>query len=131
MADLEREDVIDYLSNLSVMELSDLVGELEDEWGVEAGAAAAAAAPVAAAEGDEEEEEEDEEQKIFDVSIEDFGSNKIQVIKAVRGVTDLGLKDAKELVENVPSVIKEGVDKETADEIKEDLEDSGATVELK
>jgi large subunit ribosomal protein L7/L12 len=129
--DISRDDVIDYLSDLSVMELSDLVGELEDEWGVEAGAAAAAA-PVAAADADGDEDEEDEEeQKIYDVSIEDFGSNKIQVIKAVRGVTDLGLKDAKELVENVPSVIKEGVDEETANDIKEELEDSGATVELK
>ncbi|MFB6265364.1 MAG: 50S ribosomal protein L7/L12 [Bradymonadaceae bacterium] len=132
MADLSQDEVVEYLSNLSVMELTDLVDELEEEWGVEAGAAAAA--PVAAAAGGEAEGEEggeEEEQTIFDVSLEDFGDNKIQVIKAVRQVTDLGLKDAKEKVENLPSVIKDSIDKETADDVKEELEDAGATVELK
>jgi large subunit ribosomal protein L7/L12 len=128
MADVSKEEVIEYLSGLNVIELSELVDELEDEWGVEASAGAVAAAPSGGgAEGDEEEDE----QTVFDVSLEDFGDNKIKVIKAVRGVTDLGLKDAKEMVEGAPAVVKEQVDKETADEIKEALEEAGATVELK
>jgi large subunit ribosomal protein L7/L12 len=128
MADVSKEEVIEYLSGLNVIELSELVDELEDEWGVEASAGAVAAVPSGGgAEGDEEEDE----QTVFDVSLEDFGDNKIKVIKAVRGVTDLGLKDAKEMVEGAPAVVKEQVDKETADEIKEALEEAGATVELK
>ena len=129
MADVSKEEVIDYLSELNVMELSELVDELEDKWGVEA--SAAVAAPMAGGGAAGGEEEGDEEQTVFDVSLEDFGGNKIKVIKAVRQVTDLGLKDAKELVEGAPAVVKEQVDKETADEIKEALEESGATVELK
>jgi large subunit ribosomal protein L7/L12 len=130
MADISREDVIDYFKNLSVVDAAELADELEEELGIEAGAAVAApAAGAAQAEGDEEEEEE--EKSVFDVSLDDFGDNKIKVIKAVRGVTDLGLKDAKELVENVPSTIKEQVDKETADDIEEQIEDAGGSVELK
>ena len=129
MADVSHEDVVEYLSNLNVMELSDLVDELEDKWGVEA--SAAVAAPVGGAQAAGGEEGGEEEKTVFDVSLEDFGSNKIKVIKAVRGVTDLGLKDAKELVEGAPAVIKEQVDKDTAEEVKEALEDAGATVELK
>jgi len=130
MADISREDVIEYFKNISVVDAVELADELEDELGIEAGAAVAApAAGAAQAEGGEEEEEE--EQSVFDVSLEDFGDNKIKVIKAVRGVTDLGLKDAKELVENAPNVIKEQVDKETADDIKEQIEDAGGSVELK
>ena len=128
MADVSKEEVIEYLSELNVIELSELVDELEDEWGVEASAGAVAAVPSG---GGGEGEEEDDEQTVFDVSLEDFGDNKIKVIKAVRQVTDLGLKDAKELVEGVPSNVKEGVDKETAEEIQEALEEAGATVELK
>ncbi len=128
MADVSKEEVIEYLSDLNVIELSELVDELEDEWGVEASAGAVAAVPSG---GGAEGGEEEDEQTVFDVSLEDFGDNKIKVIKAVRGVTDLGLKDAKELVEGVPAVVKEQVDKETADEIKEALEEAGATVELK
>jgi large subunit ribosomal protein L7/L12 len=128
MADVSKEEVIEYLSDLNVIELSELVDELEDEWGVEASAGAVAAVPSG---GGAEGGEDDDEQTVFDVSLEDFGDNKIKVIKAVRGVTDLGLKDAKELVEGVPAVVKEQVDKETADEIKEALEEAGATVELK
>ncbi len=129
MADLSKEDVIEYFKNMSVVEAVELADELEEELGIEAGAAVAAPAAGAAAAGGEE--EEDEEQSVFDVSLEDFGSNKIKVIKAVRGVTDLGLKDAKELVENVPSTIKEQVDKETGEDIKEEIEDAGGTIELK
>lgn len=130
MADLSKEDVIEYFKNMSVVDAVELADELEEELGIEAGAAVAAA-PAAGAAGGEEEEGEEEEQSVFDVSLEDFGSNKIKVIKAVRQVTDLGLKDAKELVENVPSNIKEQVDKETAEDIQEQIEDAGATVELK
>lgn len=130
MADISKDDVIDYFKNLSVVDAAELADELEEELGIEAGAAVAApAAGAAQAEGGEEEEEE--EKSVFDVSLEDFGDNKIKVIKAVRGVTDLGLKDAKELVENVPSTIKEQVDKETADDIEEQIEDAGGSVELK
>lgn len=129
MADLSKEDVIEYFKNLSVVDAVELADDLEDELGIEAGAAVAApAAGAAQAEGGEEEEEE--EKSVFDVSLEDFGDNKIKVIKAVRGVTDLGLKDAKELVENVPNVIKEQVDKETGEDIKEQVEDAGGSVEL-
>jgi large subunit ribosomal protein L7/L12 len=128
MADVSKEEVIEYLSGLNVIELSELVDELEDEWGVEASAGAVAAVPSG---GGAEGGEEEDEQTVFDVSLEDFGDNKIKVIKAVRGVTDLGLKDAKEMVEGAPAVVKEQVDKETADEIKEALEEAGATVELK
>jgi large subunit ribosomal protein L7/L12 len=128
MADVSKEEVIEYLSGLNVIELSELVDELEDEWGVEASAGAVAAVPSG---GGAEGGEEEDEQTVFDVSLEDFGDNKIKVIKAVRGVTDLGLKDAKEMVEGAPAIVKEQVDKETADEIKEALEEAGATVELK
>ncbi len=129
MADLSKEDVIEYFKNMSVVEAVELADELEEELGIEAGAAVAAPAAGAAAAGGGEDEEE--EQSVFDVSLEDFGSNKIKVIKAVRGVTDLGLKDAKELVENVPSTIKEQVDKESGEEIKEEIEEAGGTIELK
>jgi large subunit ribosomal protein L7/L12 len=128
MADVSKEDVVDYLSNLSVMELSDLVGELEEKWGVEASAAVAVAAGPG---GGGAEAGGGEEQTEFDVVLESFGDKKIQVIKAVRELTSMGLKDAKELVESAPAPIKEGVDKEEADSIKEKLEDAGATVELK
>ncbi len=129
MADISQEDVVDFIKNLTLKDAVDLADELEEELGVE-GMMAAGPMPAGGGGGGEEEGEE-EEQTVFDVSLEDFGDNKIKVIKAVRQVTDLGLKDAKELVEGVPSNVKEGVDKETADEIQEALEDAGATVELK
>jgi|SRR5690554_4207225 len=126
MADVTKEQVVEFLSNLSVMEISDLVTELEDKWGVEASAAVAVAAgpaagPAAAA----------EEQTEFDVMLTSFGAKKIQVIKAVREITGLGLKDAKDLVEGAPAAIKEGVDKDEAEKMKEALEAAGASVELK
>ncbi|AWV91120.1 50S ribosomal protein L7/L12 [Bradymonas sediminis] len=126
MADVTKEQVVEFLSNLSVMEISDLVTELEDKWGVEASAAVAiaagpAAGPAAAA----------EEQTEFDVMLTSFGAKKIQVIKAVREITGLGLKDAKDLVEGAPAAIKEGVDKDEAEKMKESLEAAGASVELK
>lgn len=129
MADISQEDVVDFIKNLTLKDAVDLADQLEEELGVE-GMMAAGPMPAGGGGGGEEEGEE-EEQTVFDVSLEDFGDNKIKVIKAVRQVTDLGLKDAKELVEGAPSNIKEGVDKETADEIQEALEEAGATVELK
>jgi large subunit ribosomal protein L7/L12 len=128
MADVTKDQVIDYLSNLSIMDLMELKNELEDKWGVDASAAVAVAAgPAGAAGGGAEEEEQTE----FDVVLASFGDKKIQVIKAVRGITGLGLKDAKDLVESAPAPIKEGVDKDEAEELKEKLEEAGAEVELK
>ena len=122
------QGIVEQIENMSVLDLSELVGILEKKFGVSA-AAPAAAAPAAAApaEGGEEEEEKTE----FDVEISDPGSNKINVIKAVRSITDMGLKDAKELVDNTPSVVKEGVKKEDAEQMKGQLEEAGATVTLK
>jgi len=127
MSELTKEQVVDYLSNLPVIQIAALVKELEGKWGVSAapvaiagggGPAAAAAAPV-------------EEQTEFDVILADGGANKIQVIKAVREITNLGLKEAKDLVEGAPKAVKEGVNKEEADEIKKKLEGAGAKVEVK
>ena len=130
MADVSKEDVIEFLSDMSVIELSELVEELEEEWDVSAQATVAAGA-VAGGGGGGGEGGEEEEQTAFDVSLEAFGESKIQVIKAVREATGLGLKDAKEQVEGAPSVIKEGLSKEDAEDLKEDLEEAGAEVELK
>ncbi|MFW5968901.1 MAG: 50S ribosomal protein L7/L12 [Persicimonas sp.] len=127
MADVSKEDVVEYLSNLSVMELAELKDELEDKWGVEASAAVAVAGAPGAGGGEEAAEEQTE----FDVMLQSFGDKKIQVIKAVREHTGLGLKDAKELVESAPAAVKEAVDKEEAETVKEALEDAGAEVELK
>ncbi len=124
MADLTTEQLIDHLSNLTVMQLNELRKALEDKWGVEAAApmAVAAAAPAAAAA---------EEQTEFDVILEAFGDEKIKVIKVVREMTGLGLKDAKDLVDGAPKPVKEGVDKATAEEAKKKLEDAGAKVAVK
>jgi large subunit ribosomal protein L7/L12 len=127
MADVTKEQVVDYLSNLPVIQIAELVKELETKWGVSAapvvmsgggGGAAAAAEPV-------------EEKTEFDVILADGGASKIQVIKAVREITSLGLKEAKDLVEGAPKPIKEGVSKEEADDIKKKLEAAGAKVEVK
>ena len=124
MANLEQ--LVEDLSALTVMEAAELSKMLEEKWGVSAAApvavAAAGAAPAAAAA-----EEKDE----FDVVLAGFGDKKINVIKEVRGITGLGLKEAKDLVEGAPKVVKEGVKKEEAEEIKKKLEEAGATVELK
>ena len=123
MADLEA--IAENLSSLSVIEAAELVKKLEDKWGVSAAApvavAAAGAAPVAAT----------EEQTEFDVVLKEVGGKKINVIKAVREVTSLGLKEAKELVEAAPKAVKEGVTKDEAEEIKKKFETEGATVEIK
>jgi large subunit ribosomal protein L7/L12 len=109
------------------MEVVELVKMLEDEWGVSAAAPVAVAAGPAAGDGAEAAEEKDE----FDVVMTSFGSNKVAVIKAVRAITGLGLKEAKDAVEGAPSAIKEGVAKDEAEEVKKQLEEAGASVELK
>jgi len=128
MAEVTKEQVVDYLSNLPVIQIAELVKELEAKWGVSAapvavagvggGGAAAAAAPA-------------EEKTEFDVILADGGANKIQVIKAVREITNLGLKEAKDLVEGAPKPVKEGIGKDEASEIKKKLEAAGAKVEVK
>ena len=124
----EMEKFISYIENLTVLELSKLVKALEDRLGVTAAAPVAAVAMPAAGGGEAAAAEEKTE---FDVILASFGSNKIAVIKEVRAITGLGLKDAKELVEGAPKPLKEGIPKEQADEIKEKLEAAGATVEVK
>jgi len=126
---ITKEDVIEFISNMTVLELSELVKELEEKFGVSAAApvAVAAAGAVSGAEAQEAAEEKTE----FDVILTEIGSSKIQVIKEVRAITGLGLKDAKELVESAPKPIKEGVPKEEAEKIKEQVEKTGAKVEIK
>ena len=125
-----REDVIEFLKNMTLLEASQLVKELEETFGVSA-AAAAVAAPMAAAGGGGEAAAAAEEKTEFDVILQAIGGNKINVIKVVREVTALGLKEAKDLVEAAPKAVKEGVSKEEAETIKQKLSDAGATVEVK
>ena len=127
MANISKEDVIEFISNMSVLELSELIKEMEDKFGVSAAAPVAVAAAVTADSGVKEEQEKSE----FDVILLSFGDKKIQVIKEVRAITGLGLKDAKTLVDEVPKPIKEGVSKEEAEKIKSQLEEAGAQVDLK
>ena len=128
MADITKEDVIEFIANMTVLELSELVTELEDKFGVSAAAPMAmmAAGPAADAGGAAA-----EEQTEFDVVLTAAGDKKIQVIKEVRAITGLGLKDAKELVDTCPKPVKEGIAKEDAEKIKAQLEEAGAQVELK
>jgi large subunit ribosomal protein L7/L12 len=126
---ISRAEVVDFLANMSVLELSQLIKELEEKFGVSAAApmaVAAVAAPTAAAAASVEEEKTE-----FDVVLTACGPNKIQVIKEVRAVTNLGLKEAKEAVENVPTTLKEAISKAEAEEVKKKLEAQGATVEVK
>ncbi|NOQ95036.1 MAG: 50S ribosomal protein L7/L12 [Desulfobacterales bacterium] len=126
---ISKEDVIEFISNMTVLELSELVKELEDKFGVSAAAPVAVAALGAVAgEGGGAPAEEQTE---FDVVLVDFGDQKIKVIKEVRAVTSLGLKEAKDLVEGAPKPIKEGVSKDEAEKIKEQVESVGAKVEIK
>ena len=125
-----REDVIEFLKNMTLLEASELVKELESTFGVSA-AAAAVAAPAAAAAAGGDGGEKAEEKTEFDVILQSVGGNKINVIKVVREVTALGLKEAKDLVEAAPKAVKEGVSKEEAETIKQKLSDAGATVEVK
>ena len=128
MAETNNDKILDSISKMTVMEVVDLISEMEEKFGVKAAAAAVAAAPAAA--GGEAAAVE-EEKTSFNISLESFGGNKVAVIKAARAVTGLGLKEAKEKVEAAPCILKEGVDKKEADEFKKQLEEAGATVELK
>ena len=129
MAEVTKEQVVEFISNMSVLELSEMVKELEEKFGVSAAAAAVAAAPAAcgAAGGEAAAEEKTE----FDVILTSFGDKKINVIKEVRAITGLGLKEAKEFVESCPKAVKEGVSTEEAEEIKKKLEEAGASAEIK
>ena len=127
MADLEK--IYEELSSLTLLEAAELKQMLEDRWGVTAAAPVAVAGMMAGAPGAAEEEAEEKTE--FDVVLKDHGAKKIQVIKAVRALTDLGLKEAKAVVEDAPSTILEGVSKEAAEEAKAQLEAEGATVEIK
>ena len=122
---LSQDEILETISNMSVMEVVDLISAMEEKFGVSA-AAAVAAAPAAAAAG-----EAAAEQTEFDVVMSSFGSNKVAVIKVVRAATGLGLKEAKEMVEGAPSTIKEGATKDEAEDMKKQLEEAGASIELK
>ncbi|MCX5862538.1 MAG: 50S ribosomal protein L7/L12 [Desulfomonile sp.] len=128
MAEVTKEQVKEFIRSMSVLELSQLVHELEEEFGVSAAAPVAVAAVGAAAAGGEAAPAEEKTE--FDVILKDFGEKKIQVIKVVRSLTDLGLKEAKDLVEGVPKPVKEGISKEDASKAKAALEEVGATVEI-
>ena len=127
MASITKDQVIDFIANMSVLEMSELVKEMEEKFGVSA-ASAAVAAPAAAGGATEAPAEEKTE---FDVILTSFGEKKINVIKEVRSITGLGLKEAKEAVEAAPKAIREGVSKEEAEEVKKKLEEAGASVEIK
>ncbi len=126
-AKIKKEDVIEYISNMTVLELSEFVKELEEKFGVSASAPVAVAAAAPAEQGQEEASEKTE----FDVIVSGVGDKKIQVIKVVRSITGLGLKEAKAVVDGVPGPVKEGVPKEEAESIKAQLEEAGASVEIK
>ena len=127
MATMTKDELIEAIKGMSVLELSELVKALEETFGVSAAAPmAVAAAPAAAAEAVEE-----EEKTAFDVVLTGFGDQKIQVIKVVRALTGLGLKEAKDAVEGVPATLKEGVSKDEAEDAKKQLEEAGASVEIK
>jgi large subunit ribosomal protein L7/L12 len=125
---MSKEDILEAIANMSVMEVVELISAMEEKFGVTAAAAVAVAAPGA---GGDAGGAAAEEQTEFDVVLASFGENKVAVIKAVRGLTGLGLKEAKEAVEGAPSTLKEGISKEEAEEAKKTLEEAGATVELK
>jgi len=124
---VSKEDILETISNMTVMEVVDLISAMEEKFGVSA-AAAVAAAPAAAAGGGEAAAEAKDE---FDVVLASFGDNKVGVIKAVRAITGLGLKEAKDMVEGAPSTVKEGASKAEAEDMKKQLEEAGAKVELK
>ncbi len=128
MADITKEDVIEFIANMTVLELSELVKEMEEKFGVSAAAPVAMVAGAPGAEGGGAPAEEKTE---FDVILVGFGDKKIQVIKEVRAITGMGLKDAKTLVDSVPQPVKEGIAKDEAEKIKAQLEEAGAQVEIK
>jgi len=122
---ISKDDILEAISNMTVLEVVDLISAMEEKFGVSAAAAVAVAAPAAAAAPAAEEQTE------FNVVLTSFGANKVNVIKVVREVTGLGLKEAKDLVEGVPSSVKEGVSKADADSLKKKLEEAGAAVDIK
>lgn len=124
MTQISKDQILEAVANMSVMDICDLVSAMEEKFGVSAAAAVAVAGPAAAAAVVEEKTE-------FDVVMTSFGANKIEVIKVIRAVTGLGLKEAKDMVEGVPAVVKEGTSKAEAEEIKKKLTDAGATVDVK
>jgi large subunit ribosomal protein L7/L12 len=125
MADIKREDVLTYLETANMLEVSELIKDIEEKFGV------TAAAPVAVAGGAAPTADAVEEKSEFNVELTTVGEKKINVIKVIRGITALGLKEAKEIADSAPSVVKEAAAKEEAEEIKKKLEDAGATVTLK
>ena len=127
MADIKREDVLMYLENANMLEISELIKEIEDKFGVTAVAPVAIAGGAAAA-GEASAAEEKSE---FDIELTAVGEKKINVIKVIRTITSLGLKEAKELADNAPSMVKEAISKDEAEDIKKQLEEAGATVTLK
>ena len=124
---MSKQDILEAIASMSVLELSELISEMEEKFGVSAAAAAVAVAAPAGGDAGGAAEEKDE----FDIVLGGFGDNKVAVIKAVRGATGLGLKEAKEMVEGAPATLKEGVAKAEAEELKKSLEEAGASVELK
>ena len=128
MADIKREDVLMYLENANMLEISELIKDIEDKFGVTAAAPVAIAGGAAPAAGDAGAEEEQSE---FDVELTGVGDKKINVIKVIRTITSLGLKEAKDMADNAPSIVKDAVPKEEAEDIKKQLEEAGATVTLK
>ena len=126
---MNREEVLNAVAEMSVLELSELIKDMEEKFGVSASAAVAVAAPAAGGAGGDA--AGGEEKSEFDVLLSSFGDKKVGVIKAVRGITGLGLKEAKDLVESAPSAVKEGVSKDEAEEIKKQLEEAGGSVEVK
>jgi len=123
---VSQEEILETIANMSVMDVVSLISAMEEKFGVSAAAAVAVAAPAAGAEAAAVEEKDE-----FDVVMTSFGENKVGVIKAVRAITGLGLKEAKDMVEGVPSTVKEGASKADAEGVKKQLEEAGATVELK
>jgi len=128
MADITKDQVVDYLSNLPVIQIAELIKTLEDKWGVKAAPVAVAGIGVP---GPQQQQAQQEEKTEFNVDLKESGANKINVIKVVREITGLGLKEAKDLVEGAPKTVKEGVSKADAEEMKKKLEEAGAKVELK
>ena len=127
MSAVNKEQVLEYLDGLTILQISELVKELEDRWGVSAAAPVAVAAAPAGDAGGAAAEEQTE----FQVTLSSFGDKKIQVIKAVRTITGLGLKEAKGLVDGAPNVLKESVSKDEAEELKKQIEEAGGSVEIK
>lgn len=124
---VSKDDILEAIANMSVMEVVDLISDMEEKFGVSAAAAVAAAPVAAAGDAGAAAEEKDE----FDVVMTSFGGNKVAVIKAVRGITGLGLKEAKEMVEGAPATVKEAVAKAEAEDLQKQLQEAGAEVELK